>query len=158
MKRRMIFSAPLLLFIIFANSGISLGAPQDVIGTWSVTGQIVTTCSLDEAQDPNALQPGSLMAPQIWTIADSANGPILTSDKGSVTGQYTANGAVFQFDVTLASDPSYGRTDCLTQIECYADSPTSMYGTVVNHFIQTIYITGATFERCNEAIQFRATK
>ncbi len=144
-----------VLFVV-ALALIPMGAcsPQDILGTWTVIGQIVTTCSTD----PNAPQPGSFMPPQIWSITNSANGPILTSDKGSVTGQYTANGAMFEFTTTLGSDPSYGRTDCLTQIECQADSPTSMVGTVVNHWIRTIYITGSTFEECREAIQFSATK
>ncbi len=143
-----------LLVVALALIPLGACASQDILGTWNVIGKIVTTCSTD----PNAPQPGSLMPPQIWSITNSANGPILTSDKGSVSGQYTANGAMFEFTTTLGSDPSYGRTDCLTQIECYADSPASMYGTVVNHYIQTIYITGATFERCREAIQFSASK
>lgn len=154
MKRHMIYSALLLMFILFAGNGVTLGASQDLIGTWSVASQIVTICSTD----PNAPKPGSFMPTQTWAITDSANGPILSSDQGSVTGQYTANGAMFEFTTTLGSDPNYGAMYRVTDIECYSDGPASMYGTFVNHFISTIYITGATFERCQESFQFKATK
>ena len=153
MKRRIIFPALLLLFILFADSGVSLGASQNIIGTWSVVSQIVTQCS----NDPNALQPGSIMPTVTWAITNSANGPILTTDKGSVSGQYSSNGAMFEFTTPVLSiETSYSY--CLTHIECYADSPASMYGILENHYRTYNYITGATIETCLEAFKFRATK
>jgi hypothetical protein len=153
MKSHMIFSALLLLFILFIDSGVSLGASQDIIGTWSVVSQIVTQCS----NDPNALQPGSIMPTVTWTITNSANGPILTTDKGSVSGQYSGNGAMFEFTTPVLSiETSYSY--CLTHIECYADNPASMYGILENHYRTYNYITGATIETCLEAFKFRAKK
>jgi hypothetical protein len=95
----MILSALLLLVIPFVDSGVSLGAPQDVVGTWTVVSQIVTQCS----NDPYAPQPGAIMPSVTWIIADTANGPTLTSDKGSVSGQYTDSGAMFEFTTPILS-------------------------------------------------------
>lgn len=153
MKRRMILSALLFLIIPSVNSGVSLGAPQDIAGTWTVVSQIVTQCS----NDPYAPQPGAIMPSIIWIIADTANGPILTSDKGSISGQYTGNGAMFEFTTPVLSiETSY--TYCLTHIECSSNSPTSMYGILENHYRTYNYITGATIETCLETFKFRATK
>ena len=92
-----------------------------------------------------------------WAIANSANGPTLTSDKGSVSGQYTDNGAMFEFTVPIISLPN-SYTYCLTHIDCFVDSPTSIYGTIENHYRTYNYITGATIETCVESFKFRASK
>jgi hypothetical protein len=96
--------------------------------------------------------------PQVtWIIAHSPNGPTLTSDKGSVSGQYTDNGAMFEFTIPILSlDTSY--TYCLTNIECFIDSSTSMYGTVENHYKTYNYLTRATIETCVESFKFKAAK
>jgi hypothetical protein len=149
----MISSALSLLIVLFANSEISSCAPQNMAGTWTVVPQIVTQCS----NDPYAPQPGAILPSVTWTIADEASGPTLTSDKGSVSGQYTDNGAIFEFTTPVLSiETSY--TYCLTHIECYANSPTSMYGILENHYRTQNYITGATIETCLEALKYRATK
>jgi hypothetical protein len=153
MKRRMILSALLFLIVLSVNNGISLGASQDIAGTWTVASQIVTQCS----NDPYAPQPGAIMPQVTWIIADTANGPTLTSDKGSVSGQYTGNGAMFEFTTPVLSIET-SNTYCLTHIECYADGPASMYGILENHYRTYNYITGATIETCLESFKFRATK
>jgi hypothetical protein len=134
--------------------GISLGLPQDIGGTWNVASQIVTQCN---DKDPYAPQPGTIMPSVTWTIANSDNGPILTSDKGSVTGQYTISGATFEFTVPMLSlDTSH--TYCLTRIECLIDSASSMYGTIENHYRTYNYFTGPTIETCIESFKFKASK
>ncbi|MFB3766170.1 MAG: hypothetical protein ACE14P_13120 [Methanotrichaceae archaeon] len=143
----------ILSIVTLALIPLGACANQDIIGTWSVVSQIVTQCS----NDPYAPQPGSIMPAVTWAITNSANGPILTSDKGSTPGQYTGNGVVFEFTTPILSlESSY--TYCLTHIECYVDSPTSMYGTLENHYRTYNYITGATIETCLETFKFRGMK
>ena len=157
MRRRLTDPSILILGILiagFLSTGGSFALPQDMAGTWNVVSQIVTQCN---DNDPYAPKPGMILPPVAWTIADSASGPTLASDKGSVTGQYTDNGVVFEFTVPILSlDTSY--TYCLTHIECFVSSPNSMYGTIENHYRTYNYITGATIETCIESLKFRASK
>jgi hypothetical protein len=145
-----------LLFLVasFLSSDVSQSASQDTVGTWTVLSQIVTQCN---DKDPYAPQPGSFMPQATWIIANSPNGPTLTSDKGSVSGQYTDSGAMFEFTIPIISlDTSY--TYCLKHIECFIDSSTSMYGTVENHYRTYNYLTRATIETCVESFKFKAAK
>jgi hypothetical protein len=154
MTRNVITLSLLFLIVSFLSCHVTLGSDQDAIGTWTVVSQIVTQCN---DKDPYAPQPGSFMPSVTWTIENSPNGPTLTSDKGSVSGQYTDSGAMFEFTVPIISlDTSY--TYCLAHIECFVDSSTSMFGTIENHYRTYNYITRATVETCIESFKFRATK
>jgi hypothetical protein len=132
--------------------GISLGAPQDIVGTWNIAAELV----VQPSEDPYAPRPGTIQQ-DTWMITESANELILSSSKGSCSGQYSNNGATFEFTVpiiTLQSSYTY----CLTHIECFVDSHASMYGTIENHYRTYNYITGATIETGLEAWKFRAVK
>ncbi len=132
--------------------GISLGAPQDIVGTWNIVAELV----VQPSEDPYAPKPGTIQQ-DTWAITESDNVPILTSNKGSCSGQYSSTGAVFEFTVPIVTLPS-SYTYCLTHIECFVDSPASMYGTLENHYRTYNYLTGATIETGLEAWKFRAAK
>jgi hypothetical protein len=145
----------LLLWLPIASlliCGVSSGASQDIVGTWNIVAELVAQPS----EDPYAPKPGTIQQ-DTWAITESADGPILTSSKGSCSGLYSGNGAVFEFTVPIITLPS-SYTYCLTHIECFAGGSASMYGTLENHYRTYNYITGATIETGLEAWKFRATK
>lgn len=154
MSARLVKLSLLLAGLIAAllSCGVSLGAPQDIVGAWNIVAELV----VQPSEDPYAPKPGTIQQ-DTWAITESADGLILTGSKGSCSGQYSSNGAMFEFTVpviTLHSSYTY----CLTHIECFVDSSASMYGTIENHYRTYNYITGATIETGLEAWKFRAAK
>jgi hypothetical protein len=120
-------------------------------GTWNILGELVTSVA-ENPNDPNAPKPGDIK-PDTWTIQNNQGAPVLTSSSGSIKGQYTDNGAVFDGGYTL----TYGVYVSL-HIECFMDSSASMYGTTENNFWGTNAMTGEMIRLGIESWKFRATK
>jgi hypothetical protein len=145
----------LILGIFIAGlfcSEISLGDSQDIIGTWNIVAELV----VQPSEDPYAPKSGTIQQ-DTWAIQKSGGSPILTSSKGSCSGQFSNGAAVFEFTVPLVTLPT-SYTYCLTHIECFVGGQYSMYGTIENHYLTYNYLTGATIETAIEAWKFRGSK
>ncbi|NPV63131.1 MAG: hypothetical protein HPY61_10990 [Methanotrichaceae archaeon] len=145
-----------LLLLLAACAGASIccadgASPQDVIGTWDVLGELVTSPAEDPA-DPYAPKPGDIK-PDTWTIADYGQGPVLTGSSGSIAGQYTENGALFEGTYDLGS-----AVYMVVRINCILSSSGSMYGTNENEFWGLNTVTGEFIKTGLESWKFKATK
>ena len=78
---------------------------------------------------------------------------MLTGSSGSIQGQYTENGAVFEGNYPLGSG-----VYIVVRIECYMDSTASMIGTNENDYWGTNTVTGEMIKLGIESWKFRATK
>ena len=132
-------------------SPAAASAPQDLLGTWDVLAELVTS-SAENPNDPYAPKPGAIK-PDVWTIQNSDLGPVLTGSSGSIQGKYTDNGAVFEGTYPLGSG-----VYIVVRIECYMDSTASMIGTNENDYWGTNTVTGEMIKLGIESWKFRATK
>jgi len=139
-----------LLAVAFLSC-VGQAAPSDIVGTWDLVGELVTSPAEDPA-DPYAPKPGDIK-PDTWIIADSGQGPVLTGSSGSIAGQYTEDGAVFEGTYSLGS-----AVYMVVHIECYMSSTSSMYGTIENEFWGINTVTGELIKTGIEAWKFQAIK
>jgi hypothetical protein len=142
--------AVLTASLIFCSPAAA-SAPQDLPGTWDILAELVTS-SAENPNDPYAPKPGTIK-PDVWTIQNSDSGPVLTGSSGSIQGQYTENGAVFEGNYPLGSG-----VYIVVRIECYMDSTASMIGTNENDYWGTNTVTGEMIKLGIESWKFKATK
>lgn len=131
--------------------GPSIADSNDILGTWSVIGELVTSTA-EDPNDPYAPKPGDIK-PDTWIIDDSGSGPVLTGSSGSIQGQYTLNGAIFEGIYPLGSGVYMA-----VHIDAVLKRPTSMYGTTQNDYWGTNTVTGEMIKLGLEAWKFDATK
>jgi hypothetical protein len=62
----------------------------------------LVTSNAENPNDPYAPKPGNLKT-DAWSIQDTVAGPELTGSSGSIQGQYTNGGAVFEGTYPLGS-------------------------------------------------------
>ena len=107
----------------------------------------------ENPNDPYAPKPGSLK-PDTWSIYDSdGSGPVLKGSAGTISGQYTDNGAVFEGTYPIGSGVyQVVHTDCLL---C---GSSAMYGTIENDYWGTNAGTGEMIKLGIESWKFRASK
>jgi hypothetical protein len=148
-------SLKIAIFIVissfFCLGQSAASAPQDLIGTWDVLAELITSSS-ENPNDPYSPKPGSIK-PDVWNIQNGDLGPVLTGSSGSILGQYTENGAVFEGTYPLGSG-----VYTTVRIECYMDSTKSMIGTNENDYWGTNTVTGEMIRLGIESWKFRATK
>jgi len=120
-------------------------------GNWNVLAELVAS-NAQNPNDPYAPKPGNLKT-DAWNIQDSIAGPVLTGSSGSIQGQYTNNGAVFEGTYPLGSGVYVA-----IRIDCIMDSTASMYGTNENDYWGTNTVTGEMIKLGIESWKFRATK
>jgi hypothetical protein len=132
-------------------SPAAASAPHDLIGTWDVLAELVTS-SAENPNDPYAPKPGAIK-PDVWTIQNGDLGPVLSGSSGSIQGKYTDNGGVFEGTYPLGSG-----VYIVVRIECYMDSTASMIGTNENDYWGTNTVTGEMIKLGIESWKFRATK
>jgi hypothetical protein len=124
---------------------------QDMPGTWNVVAQLVAATT-EDPNDPYAPKPG-MIKPDTWTIYNGDAGPVLSSSIGSIAGQYTDRGSIFEGTYPLGSGVYVA-----IKIECFMDGSSSMYGTNENDYWGTNTVTGEIIKRGIESWMFRATK
>jgi hypothetical protein len=130
---------------------VSYADSNDILGTWNVIGELVTSTA-ENPNDPYAPKPGDIK-PDTWKIDDYGSGPVLTGSSGSIQGQYTQNGAIFEGTYPLGSGVYMA-----VHIEAFLKKPTSMYGTIQNDYWGTNTVTGEMIKLGLEAWKFDATK
>jgi hypothetical protein len=149
-----IFKPRSVLLLIFFIIGLiicatALGSGSGyVTGTWNIIGELVATPS----DDPYAPKPGAITT-DTWKIADSKEGLALTSSKGTISGQYTGNGAVFDGNYPLGSGMYM-----VVHIECFMSDSSSMYGTINNDYWYINAVTNVPIKTGLEAWKFRAKR
>jgi hypothetical protein len=144
------------LILLAACAGASMccadgASPQDIIGSWDVLGELVTSPAEDPT-NPYAPKPGDIK-PDTWTISDYGQGPVLTGSSGSIAGLYTENGALFEGTYDLGS-----AVYMVVRINCILSSSGSMYGTNENEFWGMNTVTGEFIKTGLESWKFKATK
>lgn len=140
------------IFIAISVGGqCTASASQNLPGTWNVVAELVTSTA-ENPNDPYAPKPGAIKL-DTWTIRSSDDGPVLTGSSGSIQGQYTDSGAVFEGNYPLGSGVYIA-----VRIVCYMDSSASMYGTNENDYWGTNTVTGEMIKLGIESWKFRATK
>lgn len=149
--RRLYLALLLILPVAGIFCGSSFAGSEDMLGTWSVIGELVTATA-ENPNDPNAPKPGDIK-PDSWKIEDYGSGPVLTGSSGSIQGQYTQRGAVFQGTYPLGSGVYMA-----VQIEAFLRSASSMYGTIQNDYWGTNTVTGEMLRIGLEAWRFEASK
>jgi hypothetical protein len=124
---------------------------QDLPGTWNVVAQLVASTT-ENPNDPYAPKPG-MTKPDTWSIYNGDAGPVLTGSSGSIAGQYTEKGAVFEGTYPLGSGVYVA-----VKIECFINGSMSMYGTNENDYWGTNAVTGEMIKLGLEAWKFGARK
>jgi len=124
---------------------------QDLPGIWNVMAELVGATA-EDPNDPYAPRAG-MIKPDVWTIYNGDGGPVLSGSSGSIAGQYTPKGAIFQGTYPLG----YG-VYMAVKIECFLDGISSMYGTDENEYWGTNTVTGEMIKLGRESWKFRATK
>jgi len=124
---------------------------QDLPGTWDVVAQLLASTT-ENPNDPYAPRPG-MIKPDTWSIYNGEGGPVLTGSSGSIAGQYTKSGALFQGAYPLGSGVYVA-----VKIECFQNGSASMYGTNENDYWGTNTVTGEMIKLGMESWKFGATK
>jgi hypothetical protein len=129
----------------------SFAGSDDILGTWSIIGELVTSTA-EDPYDPYAPKPGDIK-PDTWKIDDFGSGPVLTGSSGSIQGQYAQNGAIFDGTYPLGSGVYMA-----VHIEALLKNPSSMYGTIQNDYWGTNTVTGEMIKLGLESWKFEAAK
>lgn len=125
--------------------------PGDLIGKWAIVGELVTS-SAEDPLDPLAPKPGQVLTDS-WTIAQTAQGLSLTTPKGVIDGQGTADGGHFEVTFELSAG-----LWCQVIIDCYLQSPTTMIGTEEINYFSLDAVNGQPYPVAKEAWKFEGAK
>jgi hypothetical protein len=136
----------------FLCSGSAYASPaQDLPGTWNVVAQLVASTT-ENPNDPYAPKSG-MTKPDTWSIYNGDAGLVLRGSSGSIAGQYTESGGVFEGTYPLGSGVYVA-----VKIECFMNGSSSMYGTNENDYWGTNTVTGEMIKLGMESWKFVAKK
>lgn len=113
----------MLLACALVPPPVECAVASDMVGVWDIVGTLIT--ARGRPNDPNLPRPG-LQKPELWKIAASGQGLVLTSSAGSIQGKLTPQGAAFFGRYPIQLGP-YKAIMQIT-IECMASAPGAMQG------------------------------